>query len=269
MNKTRRRLFSLLVTATALLAGCNTLAPSSDADTEARRALAPTGVLRAGVYAGSPTSMIVDAKSGQKIGIAHDLGRELARQLKVPFEVVEFRLIAEVLAALKIGAVDFTFTNATAARASDVDFTAPMLQLELGYIVLAGSKITTLADVDQTGNRIGVSEGSSSQGTLSRQFKRATIVAAPSLKAAREMLAQGKLDAFATNKAVLSEFADQLPATRILDGRWGVENMAIAIPKGRERGMTTLRAFAEQVKANGLLQSIVKKTGLRGLVKTE
>lgn len=273
MNNTRRRLFSLLVVATALLAGCSTLAPSAetdaDADVAARRALAPTGVLRAGVYAGSPTSMIVDANSGQKIGIAHDLGRELARQLKVPFEVVEFRLIAEVLAALKVGAVDFTFTNATAARAIDVDFTAPMLRLELGYIVLAGSKITTLAEVDQTGNRIGVSEGSSSQGALSRQFKRATIVAAPSLKAAREMLSQRKLDAFATNKAVLSEFADELPATRILDGRWGVENMAIAVPKARERGMATLRAFAERVTANGLLQSIVEKTGLRGLVKAE
>ena len=269
MNNARRQLLSLIVVATALLAGCNTLAPSADADVDiaARHALAPNGTLRVGVYPGSPTSMIIDPKSGQKIGIAHDLGRELARQLKVPFEVVEFRLVAEVLAALKVGAVDFTFTNATAVRALDVNFTAPMLQLELGYIVLAGSKITTLAEVDQLGNRIGVSEGSSSQGTLSRQFKSATIVAAPSLKVAREMLSQGKLEAFATNKAVLSEFADELPATRILDGRWGVENMAIAVPKGRERGMTTLRAFAERVKANGLLQSIVEKTGLRGLVK--
>jgi polar amino acid transport system substrate-binding protein len=267
MNHLRRSLLSSVVVATALLAGCGTLALNVDAD--ARAALAPSGTLRVGVYPGSPTSMIVDAKSGQKIGIAHDLGRALAQELNVPFEAVEFRRVAEVLDALKVGAVDFTFTNATAVRAKDMDFTAPMLQLELGYIVPAGSKIEKLVDIDQPGNRIGVSEGSSSQGTLSRQFKQATIVPAPSLKVAREMLSQGKLDAFATNKAVLSELADELPASYILDGRWGLENMAIAVPKGRERGMATLRAFAERVKANGLLQSIVEKTGLRGSIKAE
>ena len=127
MNYLRRLCLSSLVVSTALLAGCGTFAPRVDA--EASRALAPTGTLRVGVYPGSPTSIIFDAKSGQKIGIAHDLGRTLARQLNVPFEAVEYRRVAEVLDALKIGAVDFTFTNATAVRAIDMDFTPPMLQL--------------------------------------------------------------------------------------------------------------------------------------------
>jgi len=213
--------------------------------------------------------MIVEARTGQKIGIAHDLGRALALQLGVPFEVVEFRRVAEVLDALKVGAVDFTFTNATTVRARDVDFTAPLLQLELGYVVPSASRIAAISDIDQPGVRVGVSEGSSSQGTLSRQFKNATITPAPSLKIAREMLSHGKLDAFATNKAVLFELADELPGSRLLDGRWGLENMAIAVPKGRERGVPTLRDFAEEAKNSGLLQSIVARTGLRGSVKAE
>ena len=81
------------------------------------------------------------------------------------------------------------------------------------------------------------------------------------------MLTQGKLDAFATNKAILFEMSDTLPAFRVLDGRWGLENLAIAIPQGRERGMPYLRQFAAQVKAGGLLQSIVEKAGLRGTVQ--
>lgn len=213
--------------------------------------------------------MIVEAKTGQKIGIAHDLGRELATQLGVPFVVVEFRRVAEVLDALRIGAVDFTFANATAVRAKDVDFTVALLQLELGCIVPSGSKIAAVPEIDQPGVRVGVSEGSSSQGTLSKQFKNATIIPAPSLKVAREMLSQGKLDAFATNKAVLSELTDELPGSRLLDGRWGLENMAIAVPKGRERGATALREFAERAKTSGLLRSIVTRTGLRGSVNAE
>jgi hypothetical protein len=38
--------------------------------------LAPTGHLRIGVYAGSPTSMVTDARTGQIHGLTYDLGRE-------------------------------------------------------------------------------------------------------------------------------------------------------------------------------------------------
>src|SRR5471032_2572614 len=50
--------------------------------------LAPSGHLRIGVYAGSPTSMVTDAGTGQKHGLTYDLGRELAARLNVPTEYV-------------------------------------------------------------------------------------------------------------------------------------------------------------------------------------
>ena len=265
VNITRRILLTALTATALIFSACGTLPPSGYA--EVRQALAPTGKLRVGVYAGSPTSMIVDPKSGEKFGIALDLGRELAREIGVPVDVVEFRRIAEVIEALQMGAVDFTFTNASAARAKLVDFTPPMLQLELGYLVPASSAMRGVADVDRAGIRVGVSEGSSSQATLTREYKQARIVAAASLTAAREMLQRGLLDVFATNKAVLHELNGELPEFRILEGRWGVENMAIAMPKGRERGMPTLRAFAERAKQSGLLQLLVEKAGLRGASK--
>ena len=241
-------------------------APASMADAATRAALAPTGVLRVGVYPGSPTSLVVDAKNGAKVGIAHDLGAKLANDLGVPFELVEFRRVAEVIDALRVGRVDFTFTNATAVRAKDVDFTAPMLSVELGYIVPAGSSMASVSEIDRPGVRVGVSEGSSSQGTLSKLYNNAILISASSLKNAGEMLAANKLDAFATNKAVLFELKDAVPGTRLLDGRWGEEHMAIAIPKGRDAGMTYLRKFAADTKANGSFKSIVTKSGLRGAI---
>ena len=50
-----------------------------------------------------------------------------------------------------------TFTNATATRAKDVDFTVPLVQLELGLLVPPGSDLTRFADADRAGKRIGVS----------------------------------------------------------------------------------------------------------------
>ena len=136
------------------------------ATAEVRQALAPTGVLRVGVYLGSPTSWVRLPQTGESAGIAFELGQALAKQLGVPVRVVEYPRVAEVIEGLKTGEVDMTFTNASAARAQVVDFTPALIQLELGVLVPANSRIKKFDDVDQSGVRVGVSQGSSSQAAL-------------------------------------------------------------------------------------------------------
>jgi polar amino acid transport system substrate-binding protein len=251
------------VLAAAILAGCAAVAPTPGP--EVRTALAPTGKLRVGVYLGSPTSLVRDA-AGEARGVSVDLGRALAQRLGVPYEQVEFARLALVLDALKAGSVDFTVTNATPARAAEMAFTEPLVNLELGLLVMPGSRVTAVDGVDRPGIRVGVAQGSTSQATLSRQLQQAQVVAAPSLKAAAEMLARGEIDCFATNKGILWEMADGLPGARILDGRWGLEHLAIAVPKGRDAGMAYLREFARDARESGLVQRAAQRAGLRGTV---
>ena len=66
--------------------------------------------------------------------------------------------MALVLDALKAGQVDLTFTNATESRARDMDFTAALVRLELGYLVPSTSTMKATGDVDHAGVRVGVSE---------------------------------------------------------------------------------------------------------------
>jgi len=258
----RRRLLATLpaLAAVALVAACATTAPPP----EVRRALAPTGTLRIAVYAGSPTSLVRAAPVAEMRGVSVDIGRELARQLGVPSQVLVHERVAEVIDALKAGRADFTITNATAARALEVDFSAALIGLELGVLVPPGSRVTSLDTVDRAGVRVGVSQGSTSQGVLTRQYRQAEVVGAPSLQAARQMLQQGQLDAFATNKGVLFELADQLPGARVLGGRWGLEQLAIAVPKGRDAALPWLRAFAEAMRREGRVQQAAQRAGLRG-----
>jgi polar amino acid transport system substrate-binding protein len=262
MNLRRKILFYAASGIFALAAGCTAVAAAGDPLIV--KTLAPTGSLRVGVYLGSPTSLVRDPTTGDKAGVAFDLGQALGRQLGVPVEIKEFTRLADVLEALKVGAVDFTFTNATEVRARDMDFTAPLVRIELGYLVPPMSTLQNVADVDKPGIRVGVAQGSSSQGVLGRLFKRATVVPAPSVTQAQDMFREGQLDAFATNKGILNEMADALPGYRILDGRWGLETMAIAIPQQRGSGMPYVREFAEEARRSGLLAGIVKRAGLRG-----
>ena len=231
----------------------------------AASALAPTGTLRIGVYLVSPTSLVRDA-GGQAHGVAVDLGRALAQQLGVPSRLVEYPRLVAVLDALKAGDVDFTVTNASPARAGQMRFGPPLLTLELGYLVLPGGRVKSLADVDQAGVRVGVTLGSSSQAALPQRLTQASVVAAPTLQAAAQMLARGELDAFATNKAILHEMADGLPGAIVLPGRWGEEHLAIAIPIAHEAGLAEVARFAAAARADGRVQRAAERAGLRGML---
>ena len=131
-------------------------------------------------------------------------------------------------------------------------------------MVPAASPIATPADLDRTGIRVGVSQGSSTERELSAVLKSAVMLRTPTLKTAVEMLATGKLEAFATNKAILFEMSEQLPGSRVLAGRWGLEHFAVATPKGRALAAPWLERFVAEVKAQGLVQRAVQRAGLRG-----
>ena len=238
-------------------------------DLDASKVLAPTGRLRAGVFPGSPLSMAKDRTTGEIHGLGVDLGRALAKRLDVAFEPVHFQRIAEVIEAMKAGDVDFTISNATPARAAHVAFSQTLISLELGYLVPAASPIATISDAGKSGLRIGVTQGSTSQGTIPGLLPDAAVVPAQNSKRAAEMLARGEIDLFATNKPTLFQMSDQMPGSRVVDGRWGIEHIAVAIPKGREAAMEYLRRFVEEAQTSGLLAEAVERAGLRGVVKAE
>ena len=250
----------------ALLACALLGAPAAYAGDEGAL-LAPTGHLRVGVYAGSPTSMVIDPASHETHGVTYELGKDFAERLHVPVDYVTFPRIADVVSAIKDGKVDFTVTNATPVRAKDVDFSQILLAVELGYLLPAKSSIGGVADLDRPGIRIGVTKGGTSERVLSDKFKNATVVSAESVTRAIEMIRNGELDVYATNKAILFQMAEQLPGSRVLDDNWGQEHMAIAVPKGRDGGRAFLDAFVHDVQSNGRLEQVEASAGLKGAVK--
>ncbi len=232
---------------------------------EVRAVLAPAGRLRVGLYTGNPSSLL-QQNPAEPRGVGFELGRELARRLGVPFEPVVYPNNGAVLEGLRAGNVDVVFTNATPARAKEIDFTQPYLEVEAGYLVAPGSAIATLAGIDAAGVRVGAMEGSTTSATLPALLRHATIVRVPTIEHVRQMLSARTLDAFATNKSILFEIADALPGARVLDGRYGVEQLALGIPRGRDAGLSYVRSFVSAAVSNGLVKRAAEAAGLRGAI---
>jgi polar amino acid transport system substrate-binding protein len=216
------------------------------------RLLTPTGKLRVGLYLGSPLSLIEDPATGERNGVGFELGREFARRLGVAYDPVVYKQNGEVISALKSGNVDILFTNATPARAKEIDFTQPYLEMDAGYLVSGGSPITTFDDVDRPGVRVVVVEGSTS------------VVKLPAFDGGVDLLELGKADVFATNKTILFELADKLPGSRVLDGRYGVEQIAMGMAQGKGPTLAYAREFITAAVSGGLVKSAAERARVRG-----
>jgi polar amino acid transport system substrate-binding protein len=240
--------------------------PEVPTDPLARQTLAPSGKLRVALYSGTPTSLLGELHSPEARGVGHDLGQKLAQSLGVPFEAVVFPNNAEVLAAVQNGTVDVAFANATPERARQMDFAPVCLEIELGYLVRKGSTVASFDEVDRAGVRLGVTAKSSSDTRFSRELRQATLVRAATVKEGVTLMNDAAIDVYATNKPTLFEMSDQLPGSRVLDGKWGMEHMTFAVPKGREKGQDFLQRFVEQARQKGWITAAVQRAGLRGAV---
>jgi len=234
---------------------------------EVRQALAPTGTLRVGLVLGNPVSIIRDSASGEMKGVGFDLGQALAQRMGVPFELVLSPLVGALLDGAKSGAWDVTFMAVNPAREKDMDFTAPYLEVEFGYLILDGSALATLADVDRPGIRVAVVEGGPVDIWLSHAFTNAVVVRGGSaFPGALELLQSGRADVLASSKPILFETLIQLPGSRVLDGRLASDQHALGMPKRRDLGTAYARQFVEDAKSEGLVKAAVERAGVRGAV---
>jgi polar amino acid transport system substrate-binding protein len=240
---------------------------SSSAQTpEARQELAPTGTLRVALQQSNPLNIIQDPASGEMMGVALDLGTELARRLGVPFEPVLYPSVGALLDAGRTGAWDVGFIGYSPARAEEWDFTGLHLEVEFGYLVRPGLAVSSMAEIDQPGMRVAVQEGSGPEVFFSRLLEHAVLVRTPSNPAALEAVRAGEADVMASIKPVLFELSNDLPGSRVLDDRPGIDPHAMVLPPGRELGLAYAVQFIEDAKAEGLVQTAVERAGIRGVV---
>ena len=230
-----------------------------------RAELVPTGKLRVGINLSNFLLTAKDPKTGEFRGIAVDLGRELGRRLGVPVEIIGYESPGKLADSVTAGAWDIGFLAAEPQRANEIAFTAAYVEIEAGYLVPPGSTLRAIADVDREGVRIAVPEKAAYELYLTRTLKRAQLTRAQGADNAFKLFVSDKLDALAGLKPRLVTDRDNLPGSRILDGRFTAVQQAIGTPKGRAAGAKYLREFVEDVKATGLVARTIEKNGIRGL----
>lgn len=227
--------------------------------------LVQTGKLRAGVGVVAPHWAVKDPATGELRGVAVDFARALAKRLGTELVVVEYPSPPRVLDGLKDSAWDVGFLGVDLSRAVVVDFSSPYLQIDATYLVPAGSSIRNVADADQPGVRIAVSDKSVEDIVLSGMLRRAELQRVKTVGAGFELLQAGNADVLAVPRPTAVRFSAQKPGFRVLEDRFHATFGAIAVPKGQTGLLGYLNEFVEEAKASGLVQGAIERAGVRGV----
>jgi polar amino acid transport system substrate-binding protein len=230
-----------------------------------KKELAPSGTLRVGLNYGNFLLVLKDGPDGQPNGIAPDLGRELGKRLGVPVEFVRFQQAGQLADGVRDGKCDVGFLGAEPQRANEIAFTNAYLEIPVTFLVPAGSKIRSLAEVDREGVRIAVSARSAYDLYLSRTLKHAKLERAEGIDASHALFLKKKLDVLAGLKPRLVSDAEKLPGSRVLDGQVTGVQQALGTTKARVAGAKYLQEFVEDVKRKGLVAKAISKHGVRGV----
>ena len=227
--------------------------------------LVRAGKLRVGLGLGSPVLAVKDAATGATRGPAVDLGRALAARIGVEFVAVEYPRPGAIMDGIRTNAWDVTFLVADSERAAVTDFSAPYMQTDFTYLVMTGSPIRSVADVDRPGVRIAGPRGDASFLLLTRTLKRAELVGTDTLDAAVELVRTGHADGRAAPRPVLLAESARLPGSRVLDDGFASISYVAMVPKGQAGRLAYVSEFIEEAKASGLVKRTIERGGLRGV----
>ena len=228
--------------------------------------LAPTGIMRAGVFTENFLLITGTSPTGTPEGVSPDMCQAIADQLGVRLELIAFKNQDELVESVACGECDIGLVGSDPERAKKITFTPAYVEIEATYLVPAGSDIQTVADADQPGMRIAVPARSAYELWLSRHLKHAELVMAEGFEATINIFVQNQLDALAGLRVALAEDTKKLPGSRILQENFATIQQAISTRNANTAGLEFLNNFVEQAKASGLVASLIAKHRVTGLV---
>jgi polar amino acid transport system substrate-binding protein len=241
--------------------------PAAADDAAAVKELTPTGKLRIAVAVSpAPSALyaVKDATTGELRGVTIDLGNALAKKLGVEPQFIAFLASGEIQNSAANDVWDVTFMPVDEERKKFVDFGDAYHLLQSTYLVAPGSKLQSIADVNQAGVRIaGVADTATFRASM-KASPNATPVTVAGVDAAVALMRAGQADAIALSRESLATLAGKIPGSRVLDGGFLNSTTAIAVPKSHPAALAYATAFVEDEKAAGDVRRFFDEMGPTG-----
>jgi polar amino acid transport system substrate-binding protein len=228
--------------------------------------IAPGDTLRAVYLASNPAQAVRDPASGDVRGVAADLAREIARRAGIPLALNGVESPPAVIEAIKSGAADIGFVAYEATRLGTVAFSQPYMLVRQSFLVLEGSPIRVIADIDRAGQKVAGTQNDSITLCLKRILKRATLAELRNEPAelSKALLARD-IDALGANRQRLTTLMRSTPGSRLLPDDLFNVPQNIIVPMDRPAALAGVNALIDEVRASGFIRNAIERGGAIGV----
>lgn len=194
-----------------------------------------------------------DVTEGDLRGFEVDLAREISRDIFGDPDRVDFRFVGSQsrAQALASGDVDIVIRtmSVTPERADEVNFSIPYLNSFVRLLAPKDRGIT--GEEDLPGTTLCVVDGTNLLQMARMIAPESRILRTRTWADCLMALQQFHADAVLADDAILAGMAAQDPYTRILPGRFGMQQYAVGVPKGDDAMTRQVNATLERLRNDG------------------
>ncbi len=232
---------------------------------EIRKALAPTGTLRAGINLSN--FLLVSGRDidGAPAGVSPDLARHIAGILNVPCQFVTFDTPGELADAAADDLWDIGNIAHEPDRTLLIEFSQPYVLIDAHFLVQSSSNLTRNEEIDRKGISIAAFDRSAYELWLKNTLQHASLVATNSIQHSHDLFMRGEVDVLASLKPRLLKDLDT-DHHRLIEPRFTAIKQAVGIKKTDPTVIqflnnviaTTIREgfIAESLQAHGVADKL-------------
>ena len=221
--------------------------------------IAPTGVLRIGVNMNNFLLVNSKDKSGVIDGVSPGIGKKLAKELNISFEIVQFANPGLLADAVNNNEWDIGNIASVKERCKTIDFSDPYVNIDANFLFREEDNFKNNNDIDQSGIKIAVFERSAYDLWLTENFKKAELIRVNSIEESHNLFKENKVNILAGLKPKLIDEMKKNNNYEMIQSPFTYIKQSIGIKKGSPEVLDFINKFISNKIKEGYIKSLLQQ----------
>ena len=221
--------------------------------------IAPTGVLRVGVNMSNFLLVNSKDKLGVVDGVSPGIGKKLAKELNISFEIVQFANPGLLADAVDNNEWDIGNIASEKERGKTIDFSDPYVNIDANFLFREEDNFKNNNDIEQSGVKIAVFERSAYDLWLTENFKKAELIRVNSIEESHNLFKENKVNILAGLKPKLIDEMKKNNNYEMIQSPFTYIKQSIGIKKGNPEVLDFINKFISNNIKEGYIKSLLKQ----------
>ena len=221
--------------------------------------IAPTGVLRIGVNMNNFLLVNSKDKLGGVDGVSPGIGKKLAKELNISFELVQFANPGLLADAVNNNEWDIGNIASEKERRKTIDFSDPYVNIDANFLFREEDNFKNNNDIDQSGIKIAVFERSAYDLWLTENFKKAELIRVNSIEESHNLFKENKVNILAGLKPKLIDEMKKNNNYEMIQSPFTYIKQSIGIKKGNPEVLDFINKFISNNIKEGYVKSLLQQ----------